>query len=293
MNKSIKKHMLFLLVLILNFTVLPNLYASDLKETNPNNNIIEDGTYYIKNLKTYKYMQSSEKKDSQNIEQNEFSGSDNQKWTIKNIGNGYITIQSNLSEKKMISVNNGSKEDNANIELSSQKESDAQKFKLNEIVDSSYAIFTKSSNETKVLDVDNSKHDNKANVMQCSFTKDLKQLWEFEAVSEIENENNSLNQKGTLEASDFNSLVKAIRDLEKAGGGTIYIKSDYIVCKEALRLEKKNANITIAGADGYNPVLDFSNIKKNKHGKIVGLVITGSGYYLNNIEIINYPNYDF
>ena len=72
-------------------------------------NLMEEGTYYIRNRHIDRFLQPVNGSSSANagLELNAFSGSDSQKWEVISRGNGYYTIR-NVNSEYVLSVPSGS-----------------------------------------------------------------------------------------------------------------------------------------------------------------------------------------
>ncbi|NME83587.1 RICIN domain-containing protein [Clostridium sp. SM-530-WT-3G] len=83
---------------------------------NDSNVSVKDGWYYIKNVNAQKYLQVTNNTGiaGQNIEIGTGTGVQGQKWYVKNLGNGYITLQSGLGNF-MIDIANGQNSDGTNV----------------------------------------------------------------------------------------------------------------------------------------------------------------------------------
>ena len=143
---------------------------------------IADGYYYIKNVNAEKYLQVADAagKAGQNVEISSKTGSEAQKWYLKNLDNGYITISSALGEF-MIDIDNGSDADCANVQIYHGYSGDAQQFVLKTAsTENAYFIATKASQVTKVLDANGAGKTDGTNVIQYTFNGNKNQLWIFE-----------------------------------------------------------------------------------------------------------------
>ena len=146
---------------------------------------INDGWYYIKNVHAQKYLQvkNNTGKAGQNVELRTGSGSNGQKWYLKNVGNGYFTLQSALGNY-MLDVNCASNTDGANIQIYHAYSGNAQQFALKKSSTSgAYIVCTKCSNLSKALDDYNLVKSDGANVCQWTSNGQKNQQWIFEKVS--------------------------------------------------------------------------------------------------------------
>lgn len=89
---------------------------------------------------------------------------------------------------------------------------------------------------------------------------------------------------------NYENLLSAVSMLTNSSDGNIYLQSDYISCNAPLVLGKANSGLTISGAEGYTPVLDFYPMLKPlintaESVKQNSILIKGSGYTLKNFII--------
>ena len=143
---------------------------------------LNDGWYYIKNKHAQKYLQVANNtgKANQNVELSAGTGVKGQKWYLKNVGNGYITLKSALGNF-MLDVANGANKDGANIGIYNSYSGTAQQFMVKTTkTNGEYVVATKSSNLTKVLDDYNFGTSNGANVCQWTYGGQANQIWYFE-----------------------------------------------------------------------------------------------------------------
>lgn len=110
----------------------------------------------------------------------------------------------------------------------------------------------------------------------------------------IEVNYNAEKRYSNMYVEDYTQLIQGVRMAENQGGGTIYIQTDYMECDRGLVLSKSNANVTITGAEGYNPVLDYTPYLSKHIGQAgsVGnnaIKITGSNYIVRNMIIEKAP----
>ena len=146
---------------------------------------LADGWYYIKNVNAGKYLQvaGNTGKAVQNVELSTGTGVAGQKWYLKNVGNGYVTLKSALGDF-MVDIANAKNEDGANAQIYDSYSGTAQQFMLKTTSsNNTYVIATKCSNLTKVLDDYNFDKNDGANVCQWTYGGKANQQWVFEAVN--------------------------------------------------------------------------------------------------------------
>ena len=171
-------------------TFVCSLSGSSTNNTNntttvPNNAVsLADGWYYIKNVNAQKYLQVTNNygKGGQNVELRTGTGVQGQKWYLKNIGNGYVTLKSALGEY-MLDVASAKNENGTNIQIYNAHSGDAQQFMLKtSSTNGAYIVATKCSNLTKVLDDYNFGKSDGTNVCQWAYGGNSNQQWVFEAI---------------------------------------------------------------------------------------------------------------
>lgn len=149
--------------------------------TTNTNTTLDDGWYYIKNINAQKYLQvkNNTGANGQNVELGTGSGVKGQKWYLKNLGNGYFTLQSGLGNY-MVDIAYGSNSDGANVQIYSAYSGDSQQFSLKAGSNGTYSILTKCSNKTKALDGYNFGTSDGTNICQWTYGGKNNQLWVFE-----------------------------------------------------------------------------------------------------------------
>ena len=202
-----------------------------------NNASLKDGWYYIKNINAQKYLQVKDNtgKAGQNVELSTGTGCQGQKWYLKNLGNGYVTLKSALGEF-MIDVASAENKDGANIQIYNGYSGDAQQFAIKTTsTDGAYVIATKCSNLTKVLDDYNFGKTDGTNVCQWSYGGKNNQLWVFEPTT-----------SGTTTSTDKLSLSYNINNWGSAYQVNFKItnNSNSDVNTWTLKLKKSDINIT-------------------------------------------------
>ena len=158
---------------------------------------LQDGWYYIKNVNAQKYLQvtNNSAKATANVELSTGNGGLGQKWYLKNVSDGYVTLQSALGNF-MIDITGGKNENGANVQIYNAYSGNAQQFMLKSTsTNGVYVIATKCSNLTKVLDDENFGKVDGTNVCQWAYGGKANQQWVFEATnnSNTNNSNNNTN----------------------------------------------------------------------------------------------------
>lgn len=145
------------------------------------NGTLSDGWYYIKNVHAQKYLQVTNNSgtNAQNVELGTGTGVKGQKWYLKNLGNGYFTLQNGLGNF-ILDIANGANSDGANAQIYSAYSGDPQQFTLKAGANGTYSILTKCSNNTKALDAYNWGTSNGTNICQWTYGGGNNQLWVFE-----------------------------------------------------------------------------------------------------------------
>ncbi len=169
-----------------NSSYVPNLSVTYTTETTSMDNIgIEDGEeYYIKNKNSMKYLTASGNTGSSNVMQSDWTGADNQKWTVDYQGNGYYKLTPSNATNMVLDTSGGSNTNGANIQLYSPNNGLGQEFKFIRNWDGSYQIVTHLSNDVRGLKVENNSESGGGNVYQWSHTVDwmMSDDWTLETV---------------------------------------------------------------------------------------------------------------
>ena len=100
---------------------------------------------------------------------------DNQKWKLEDIGEGYFKIIA-LHSAKCISINNS----NTNVVQSSWNNDDNQKWRFQEVEDGYYKIVNKANG--KCLDVTGGSKNDNANIIQYSWKNSDNEKWKLQKV---------------------------------------------------------------------------------------------------------------
>ena len=145
----------------------------------------ENTVYGIRNVNSSRCMDvyKSGTSDGTNVQQyGTVPGKANNTWKLRDAGDGYYYIISQLSDGKTgyLTVADGANTNGANIEISTFTGDDSQRFKLKRNSNGSYLILTKCSKETKCIEVINAEINAGANVQQWVSTGSTCQLWLFE-----------------------------------------------------------------------------------------------------------------
>ena len=143
---------------------------------------LNDGWYYIKNTNAQKYLEVKDNVggNGQNVQIGTGTGKESQKWYLKNVGNGYVTLKNGTGY--MLDVNYGKNENNTNIQVYSANGASAQEFKLAKTNQNNvYGIVTRCSADTKSLDVASRSTAEGANVIQYAYQGASNQIWVLEA----------------------------------------------------------------------------------------------------------------
>lgn len=155
---------------------------NDPQPTQPQKTAVKDGWYYLKNVNAQKYLQVAGNigKANQNVELGKGTGVKGQKWYVKNIGNGYITLRSGLGDF-MLDVASAKNADGTNIGIYHAHSGTAQQFKLKATSNPNvFVVLTKASKETKALDDYNFSKADGTNVCQWTAYGAANQQWVFE-----------------------------------------------------------------------------------------------------------------
>ena len=142
-----------------------------------------DGTYYIKNKFSGKYLDvaNGSSANNANVQQYAYNGCDAQKFKLVSTGDGYYNIYTGASGyTKVVDVAGKSAADNANILQYAYKGTDNQKFQFTKLSDGTYAIKTKVSGSNSCLDVYGWSTANGGNIAQYGYWGGDCQLWILE-----------------------------------------------------------------------------------------------------------------
>ncbi len=232
-----------------------------------------DGTYYIKNKFSGKYLDvtNGSNADGTNIQQWSYNGYDSQKFKLVADGKGYYSILTGASGYASgLDVNSGSAADNANIEQWAYWGGDMQKFEVIEVNSGEYAIKTKCSGNTSCLDVYAWSAEDGGNVCQWNYWGGDCQLWYLEAASSSSTGNSTSTDSNTSTDSSTSTPVVTVGEGSSVEGldGIYYIKNKF----SNLYLDITNGS----NADGTNVQQWAYNGYDSQKFK---LVADGNGYY--------------
>lgn len=203
---------------------------------------LADGWYYIKNVNSEKYLsvKDNEGKAGENVQLNSNKALEGQKWYLKNVGNGYVTLKSALGNF-MVDVNNGENKDGSNIQIYYGHGGDAQQFKLKaSSKDGAYIIASKCSDLTKVLDDYNFGKTEGTNVCQWSYGGYSNQQWIFEHIDE--------KADSEISSTTTNKELKLDYTINNWGSGyqvtfKIYNNTSADISGWTLKIKKSDINI--------------------------------------------------
>ncbi len=143
--------------------------------------------YGLRNVNSNRCMDvyKSGREDGTNVQQyGTTPGKANNTWKIKDAGDGYYYIISQLSTGTncYLTVADGANTDGANMEISAFTGADSQKFKLQRNSDGSYLILTKCSGDTKCVEISAGSAEAGANVQQWTVNGEKWQDWRFDKI---------------------------------------------------------------------------------------------------------------
>lgn len=144
---------------------------------------VSDGWYYIKNPASGKYLQVTNNSASAgaNVEVGTGTGVKGQKWYVKNLGNGYVTIKNGLGNYNL-DVYGGKTADNTNMIIYNNHGGDPQQFKLQTAGSSTqFGILTKVSSAKSCLHL---RVSDNTNVVENAYWAGTNQVWQFEATGD-------------------------------------------------------------------------------------------------------------
>ncbi|MFR6497094.1 MAG: RICIN domain-containing protein, partial [Ruminococcus sp.] len=122
-----------------------------------------------------------------NVQQYAENGNNCQKWTLKEFGDGYYYILSQLSDGKTyyLDVADGKSDDGTNIQIFTNNKSSTQLFKFIPNPDGTYYIVTRATRDKGGLGVSGASTDNGANVIQWTKNGNADQKWIVTAIGDI------------------------------------------------------------------------------------------------------------
>lgn len=146
----------------------------------------EDKVWGIRNVNSGRCMDvyKSGTKDGTNVQQyGTVANKSNNTWRIKDAGEGYVYIISQLSNGRTgyLTVENGADSDGANVIISSFTGNDEQKFRLKNS-GGGYVILTKCSDEKRCIEVEVAAANAGANVQQWALNGNSCQSWKIENI---------------------------------------------------------------------------------------------------------------
>lgn len=186
--------------------------SSSSSDTNNNGGVNGlDGTYYIKNKNSGKYLDVyyGSAGNGTNIQQHDFNGCHAQQFKLVSDGNGYYSILTGSSDfKSGLDVTSASKADGANIIQWANRGGDHQKFQFVKIGDA-YAIKTKISDCYSAVEVYAHSKSSGANVNQWKYYGNNNQLWYLEKCGSTSGTDNSGSSSSGSSQSGNPSYVSA------------------------------------------------------------------------------------
>ncbi|MHA7060153.1 RICIN domain-containing protein [Aquimarina sp. M1] len=150
----------------------------------PNTGIVSGSVYEIKNKASGKSMDVSDVSlnNGARIQQWEFSGGDNQKWRVEDVGNGQYKITAQHSNKAL-DVVDGSGSNRAEIQQWDYFDNTNQKWKIEDVENGYFRIVSVLSN--KSLDVPNGTSANGVKLIQWNTNNSDNQKWSFRLISTV------------------------------------------------------------------------------------------------------------
>lgn len=154
---------------------------------------ISEGTYYIKNVYSGKYLTVSNDYNTDNVVQYNFVGTPAQRWEIKKISNGYYEIASPMLREfwgyidytdVSLAVANSGNANGSNVKIATSANSNSQRFSIISCGSNKYRIVPKCAN-TRCLDVTGPSMDNDANIQLWTYDGVTQQQWVFEKCVQI------------------------------------------------------------------------------------------------------------
>ena len=153
-----------------------------IEEVNPQQTIVDD-VYYIKNIKSNKYLDVYEGGGSgSNVVQWYFQGEGNQQWKVEHLENGYYTIRPSYNSSLALAVRDNFDSNGSNVELMTTTLIPTRaQWKIIINVNGSYRIVSRCSYDNKALAVENASIADGANVIQYKYNATQNDEWYFVA----------------------------------------------------------------------------------------------------------------
>ena len=230
---------------------------------------LSDGWYYIKNVNAQKYLQVTNNYGTggQNVEFGTGTGVQGQKWYLKNLGNGYVTLKSALGEY-MLDVACAKNDNGTNIQIYNAYSGDAQQFKLKtSSTNGAYIVATKCSNLTKVLDDYNFGKSDGTNVCQWTYGGYSNQQWIFEHTDEkVDSE---------ISSTTTNKELKLDYTINNWGSGyqvtfKIYNNTSADISGWTLKIKKSDINIVSNWSVDVKEEGDYYVITPLSYNSLIG-----------------------
>lgn len=262
------------------------------------------GQYRIVNKNSGKALDISDLSmfDGGNIQQWDYVGGNNQKWTLTPSGAGYYIIKSVMSGK-VVDISGGSNADGANVQQWTSNGTNAQQFKIEDLGAGLYRITNRGSG--KVLDVAGFSTANGGNVHQWSWANGNNQKWEIIPVDA----DTSFNGTYSIRSS-FNARALDVKEASTANAAPVHTW-DYVGgTNQQWKLEAAGSGYYRVRAAHSNQLLDIGNAsmadsanvqqypENGNDAQLFAFIRSGDSYMLRNknsgkvIDIQNWNNYN-
>lgn len=171
--------------------------------------IVSGSVYKITSKNSNKVMEveNSSTTNGANISQNQWMNTDNQKWTVTDVGSGYYSIRA-VHSGQAVDVVASSTTDGANITQWPYYGNTNQQWQIQDAGSGYYKIVNR--NSAKVIDVENFSTANGANISQYHWTGTDNQLWKFEIINPAVGAAIPQDSNGSLNADSLAVLQNAV-----------------------------------------------------------------------------------
>ena len=191
--------------------------------TKSTNKVLQDGWYYIKGVKSQKYLEaddSSVMSNNTNVQIGDGDGATGQRWYLKNEPDGVFTLMNGSGY--MLDIDYGRADNSTNVQLYTANQATAQKYMIGKTnTDGQYAILTVCSDARSCIDVAGAKNARGTNVCEYECKGSTNQLWIFEPCDAPANNSGSNNTSGASAGTYDVQLVDGKIDLSAYAGKTI------------------------------------------------------------------------
>ena len=203
--------------------------------TKSTNKVLQDGWYYIKGVKSQKYLEADDSsviRNNTNVQIGDGDGATGQRWYLKNEPDGVFTLKNGSGY--MLDIDYGRADNLTNVQLYTANQATAQKYMIGKTsTDGQYAILTVCSDARSCIDVAGAKNASGTNVCEYVCKGSTNQLWIFEPCNapvdnsgsnngtDIPSDSGNNNSSGASAGTYDVQLVDGKIDLSAYAGKTI------------------------------------------------------------------------